>query len=334
MTGFPEPEGPVQSPWGDPVYPPPPLHYGPPSHTPSPADPSEPVPDDLKRKSVLAVLDVANLRRNSAIAWIATWVVFLLLVALSYASVGGEFGYVSVYSLVYTGGMFLLVPAAVSIIIGFFSSLHWGQEYRDLVGDTRRLPLAWLPGIRGSKAAWNRSRSFLWLSWALGMGVVVGALWGLSLASAYASTHDAGAEAILAALVVVILAFLFTRGLHHFYFARSVVLAGQEMLPALGPQAWAHDQVLWVIAAFALPFDPVFLYLLTLFSGAGQLPSSQFYAAVLGATTIGGVISMGASALLAVGYWRVGNACRHWLRAPQGPTSAYGAAVPPEWIQG
>ncbi|MCI4322494.1 MAG: hypothetical protein L3K03_00470 [Thermoplasmata archaeon] len=286
---------------------------------------------------MLALIDVANLRRNSAILWVATWTIFLSLVAIGvYAAQADVYG--DFYVFAFAGLLlFIALPAIASVSIGFFSSVHWGEEYRSLVGDPLRLPLAWAPGIRSSKEAWNRSRLVLWISWAIGPAVIL--LGWLTVETGvddhFNVANNPAPEIFLAVLALMIMVFMLLRGLHHYYFARSMILATEEVVPELGPGYWARTQWQWLVGTFAVPFDPIFLLILALLliglagEGGSEAPFAPLTAIVVGA----GIVSIGAGVLLLMGYWQLGNVCRRWMAARQMVPGKPHAGVPPEWIQ-
>ncbi|MDE1819875.1 MAG: hypothetical protein KGJ23_04615 [Euryarchaeota archaeon] len=335
---------PVSEPPGSPAPPPP----------PPPPGSAQPISEAVRRKTVLAIVEVAKLRQNSALVWAITWALFLALLAAGAVAVGSES--TSPASAVASGIWLIfaaiLLPAAASIFFGWASSDRWGQEYREIVLDPYRLPLAWLPGVRVAKAAWNRSRTFLWLSWAIGPEIVLGALIGLAVGggartctsnyvpgSGYVTTctTPAWVYAFYGAIILSILVFLLCRGFHHYFFAKSVSAAAEQLTEEPGPSSWQRDRLMWVLGAFAVPLDPVFLYLITLFASAASIQSTQsdlWYFVVLGTVAIAGVVALGASILLMVGYRQVRHSASRWLMGPAGPSGIAKTPVPPEWFGG
>lgn len=305
----------------------------PPGGFSAPPGPVGPPTEEMKRSTVLAVLEVAKLRRNSALAWVVTWAIFLTLVVLDFATVGalnqGNDVAVALDLLIPALAFAFLVPGGVSILFGSLSSLRWGETFRDLVGNPTRLGMAWLPGIRASKRSWNIGRQFLWGSWILGAFTATAFLFGLDSIDSIDSSYAGAVDGLL---ITLLLTFLVLRAFHHYFFARSVAQADEALVSTLPPGYWKRNELWWSLATFTLPLDPVVLFLISfLASGALLLTGSGEYATIVGAVAIGGTISMGAGGLLAYGYTELIQATRLSLRIPVDSQGRAVSMIPPEW---
>lgn len=298
--------------------------------------------DELKRPTILGLLEVARLRRLSALAWVVTWGIFLILVAISFAAIGclncnnGISGYDAALDLLAPALAFsFLVPGGVSILLGSISSMRWGATFRDMIDSPLRLGIAWLPGVRQAKRSWNQGRSFLWMSWILGAFTITSLLFAddlLSTAGVDSSGSASYTDGVLGFVAALLVAFLLLRALHHYFFAQSACSATSELVPGTSRHYWQENQLWWSIGTFTLPLDPVVLFILSLIvSAMASLSSASEYATVVGCVAIGGVISMGAGALVAYGYHDLIRQIRGYLTSGGAGAGTGYVGLPPEF---